>query len=310
MLELKQERKRINDVISPTNGLFSHMEYDFEFVNSSQLDTLFFISQGERAVAPLINFYIRDGTIPESSLTEISSTILSYYKDKWDRLKKLLKIEYDPIHNFSDEITESISDSTEETDSKTVTATKTGNSTNQRTNDTTDTTTNNLEETLTNDLTKTETNNLKTTDTKNLKNTTQGTVENQIQGFNSTSYVNSDKDVQSGTQSETGTDTVDKTGTVSTTDSGTSTKANTGTSALKKTGTIVDLLTNNLTDETTLSNATNNSHTRQRTMSRIGNIGNITTQQMLNQEIELWKWNFINQVLEDVKQLTTLQIYI
>ena len=45
-------------------------------------------------------------------------------------------------------------------------------------------------------------------------------------------------------------------------------------------------------------------------MSRIGNIGNITTQQMLNQEIELWKWNFINQVLEDVKQLTTLQIYI
>ena len=157
---MKQERKRINDVIAPTNGLFSHMEYDFEFVSSSQLDTLFFISQGERAVAPLINFYIRDGTIPESSLTEISSTILSYYKDKWDRLKKLLKIEYDPIHNFSDEITESISDTTEETDGKTVTVTKTGNSTNQRTNDTTDTTTNDLEETLTNDLTKTETTNL------------------------------------------------------------------------------------------------------------------------------------------------------
>lgn len=310
MLEVKEERKKINDVISPINGLFSHMEYNFEFANSSQLDTLFFISQGERTVAPLINFYIRDGTIPESSLTEISKIILSYYKDKWDRLKKLLKIEYDPIHNFSDEIKESISDSTEESDSKTVTTTKTGNSTNQRTNDTTDTTTNNLEETVTNDLTKTETNNLKTTDTKNLTNTIQGTVENQVQGFNSTSYVNSDKDVQSSSQSETGTDTIDKTGTVSTTDTGSSTKANTGNSALKKTGTIVDLLTNNLTDETTLSDTTNNTYTRQRMMSRIGNIGNITTQQMLNQEIELWKWNFINQVLEDVKQLTTLQIYI
>lgn len=310
MLEVKQERKRINDVIAPINGLFSHMDYDFEFVNSSQLDTLFFISQGERAVAPLINFYIRDGTIPESSLTEISSTILSYYKDKWDRLKELLKIEYDPIHNFSDEITESIEDITQEKDDKSVTLEKKGTSTNERTNDITDTTTNNLEEKLTNDLTKTETNNLKTTDTKNLTNTTQGTVENQIQGFNSTSYVNSDKDVQSGTQTESGTDTIDKTGTVSTTDTGTSTKANTGTSALKKTGTIIDLLTNDLNDKTTLSNTSDNTYTRKRTMSRIGNIGNITTQQMLNQEIELWKWNFINQVLEDVKQLTTLQIYI
>ena len=310
MLEVKQERKRINDVIAPINGLFSHMDYDFEFVNSSQLDTLLFISQGERAVAPLINFYIRDGTIPESSLTEISSTILSYYKDKWDRLKELLKIEYDPIHNFSDEITESIEDITQEKDDKSVTLEKKGTSTNERTNDITDTTTNNLEEKLTNDLTKTETNNLKTTDTKNLTNTTQGTVENQIQGFNSTSYVNSDKDVQSGTQTESGTDTIDKTGTVSTTDTGTSTKANTGTSALKKTGTIIDLLTNDLNDKTTLSNTSDNTYTRKRTMSRIGNIGNITTQQMLNQEIELWKWNFINQVLEDVKQLTTLQIYI
>ena len=310
MLEVKQERKRINDVIAPINGLFSHMDYDFEFVNSSQLDTLFFISQGERAVAPLINFYIRDGTIPESSLTEISNTILSYYKDKWDRLKRLLKIEYDPIHNFSDEITESISDSAEQTDNKTVTLAKTGTSTNERTNDTTDTTTDNLEEKVTNDLTKTETNNIKTTDTKNLTTTNQGTLENQIQGFNSTSYVNSDKDVQSTTQTESGTDTVDKTGTVTTTDTGTSTKENTGTSSLKKTGTIVDLLTNDLTDETTLSNSTNNAYSRQRTLSRIGNIGNITTQQMLNQEIELWKWNFINQVLEDVKQLTTLQIYI
>lgn len=310
MLEVKQERKRINDVIAPTNGLFSHMEYDFEFVNSSQLDTLFFISQGERAVAPLINFYIRDGTIPESSLTEISSTILSYYKDKWDRLKKLLKIEYDPIHNFSDDSIESIKDSTQEKDDKSVTVEKKGTSKNERTNDTTDTTTNNLEEKVTNDLTKTETNNLKTTDTKNLTNKTQGTAENQIQGFNSTSYVNSDKDVQSGTQTESGTDTVDKTGTVSTTDTGSSTKANTGTSALTKTGTIKDLLTNDLNDKTTLSNTTNSNYTRQRTMSRIGNIGNITTQQMLNQEIELWKWNFINQVLEDVKQLTTLQIYI
>lgn len=310
MLEVKQERKKINEVISPINGLFYHMDYNFEYASSSQLDTLFFISQGERAVAPLINFYIRDGTISESSLTEISSTILSYYKDKWDRLKVLLKIEYDPIHNFSDNITESISDSTEETDDKTVTTAKTGTSTNQRTNDTTDTTTDNLEETVTNNLTKTETNNIKTTDTKNLTTTNQGNLENQIQGFNSSSYVNSDKDIENSTQTETGTDTVDKTGTVTTTDTGTSTKENTGTSSLKKTGTIVDLLTNDLNDETTLSNTTNNTYTRQRTMSRLGNIGNITTQQMLNQEIELWKWNFINQVLEDVKNLTTLQIYI
>lgn len=40
-----------------------------------------------------------------------------------------------------------------------------------------------------------------------------------------------------------------------------------------------------------------------------GNIGNLTPQQLITQEIELWRWNFINEVLDDIKSLITIPIY-
>lgn len=41
-----------------------------------------------------------------------------------------------------------------------------------------------------------------------------------------------------------------------------------------------------------------------------GNIGNLTPQQLITQEIELWRWNFIDEVLNDIKSMITLPIYI
>lgn len=41
-----------------------------------------------------------------------------------------------------------------------------------------------------------------------------------------------------------------------------------------------------------------------------GNIGNLTPQQLITQEIELWRWNFIDEVLSDIKSMITLPIYI
>jgi len=46
-----------------------------------------------------------------------------------------------------------------------------------------------------------------------------------------------------------------------------------------------------------------------KTLSRSGNIGVTTSQQMLESEIALWQWNFYKQVFEDVDKILTLRIY-
>lgn len=42
---------------------------------------------------------------------------------------------------------------------------------------------------------------------------------------------------------------------------------------------------------------------------RAGNIGVTTTQQMIQQERELWEWNFIDQLYRDIDSVLTLKVY-
>ena len=46
-----------------------------------------------------------------------------------------------------------------------------------------------------------------------------------------------------------------------------------------------------------------------RTLSRHGNIGVTTSQQMINSEIELWQWNFFSEVFKDIDKILTIQTY-
>ena len=51
-------------------------------------------------------------------------------------------------------------------------------------------------------------------------------------------------------------------------------------------------------------------HTRNYTLTRQGNIGVTTTQQLLQSERDLWKWNFYNDVVfPDVDRVLTIQTY-
>lgn len=120
-----------------------------------------------------------------------------------------------------------------------------------------------------------------------------------------------------------------------------STKNNIGTQTIAETISVSDSTTNtdNQTNTTTsegtsnttnesLQNAVSNSDTqrgstsqldesaiisralnRARSYSHKGNIGNFTPQQLIKQEIELWRWNFIDEVLNDVKDFISLPIY-
>lgn len=140
-----------------------------------------------------------------------------------------------------------------------------------------------------------------------------------------------------------GSDSVDHTGTqrnVVSVDKS-STKNNTGTQTIAETISVSDTTTNidnqtnttssegtsNTTNEST-QNAVSNSDTqrgstsqldesavisralnRARSYSHKGNIGNFTPQQLIKQEIELWRWNFIDEVLNDVKDFISIPIY-
>lgn len=57
------------------------------------------------------------------------------------------------------------------------------------------------------------------------------------------------------------------------------------------------------------SNSSNNHIITQHTLTREGNIGVTTSAQMIGQEIELWKWNYINMVMTDIRNYVGLQIY-
>ena len=65
--------------------------------------------------------------------------------------------------------------------------------------------------------------------------------------------------------------------------------------------------TRNMTDTTT--HDTTDTLDGERTLTRSGNIGTLTTQTMLQSEIELRKWLYFNSVFNDIDTILTLSIY-
>lgn len=55
---------------------------------------------------------------------------------------------------------------------------------------------------------------------------------------------------------------------------------------------------------------TQSSDNREREGRHFGNIGNLTSQKMLNEEIELWKWNYVRSILDDAINFLTLDVYL
>ena len=97
----------VKDYLTPINGLFSHIDYDFEFVEKPVLDLLVFTTFGERRVAPVVSNTLSLKPT-EEELTFLGTMVKSLYKNKWDKYKALLKVNYDPIRNYEDTFTETI----------------------------------------------------------------------------------------------------------------------------------------------------------------------------------------------------------
>ena len=303
---------------------------------------------GNKLISPLLSKLLpTSDELTTTELAVIARILYTMFGENWARLWETLQLEYNPIENYSmtermtnDQKTTQYGHTETRTDnlshSKTGTETDTPNTTETRTDNLshsktgTETDTPNTTETRTDNLshsktgTETDTPNTTETQTPNITNTKN---ESKF-GFNSSTAV----PVASSTDTNTGTNTVTKTGTdqksynVTDADTGTQTvaktgteqktynvtDADTGTQTVAKTGT--EQRTYNVTDADTGTQANVHSgtdtETRNYLLTRKGNIGVTTSQQMIESERRLWAWNFFRDIIfSDVDKILTIQIY-
>ena len=144
-----------------------------------------------------------------------------------------------------------------------------------------------------------------TLDTQNKRTLdTNTTTENTVSAFDSSSYQPSDKsdsdNTGTDTMDNTGTDTIDHTGTDTMDNTGTDTVEHTGTDTMDNTGTDTVDYSGTIKDE--YGEGRSNQETRNNKSvhgGRIhGNIGVTTSQQMLQAELDIAKWNITQQITD------------
>lgn len=270
MMMVNEKFPQVREIFPIINGLFAHCDYDFGIVDKAELDRLFYTNYGLRSVAPLVTSLVLNPQATDDDLTILAQTFTALCSYKWDKLKNLYTADYDPLHNYLDELVESVEDNT--SNNTTLNTSDSGSSK----------TTEKLDSTRTDNLQRAENNTSTESGTTNDNaslyafNSTQPVPTNLSDGNDSTNYQGTTNVTNTGTQANVTNKTLD------------------GSNSRKLTST---------KESDVLSRITKTSTHR-------GNIGNLTTQQLMKQEIELRRWNFIESVLEDAKELLTIPMYL
>ena len=270
MIEHITTTPKVKNVFPATNGLFSHSPYSFP-MDPGQLDLLFYTDFGLKTIAPLVDSLLAgDESLSEAKLTLLGTMLVNKYKNKWDRDKAVAESEYDPMHNYLDEYHEEGEASEDETATKHET--------------------DEWNETIDTDNTSTRTDNLTEGDSGSYSNSDSGTNAQNRYGLNSNTAV----------PVTSGSDAITSSGTNS------NTRTNTGTQTMRD----VRDEERDISDTHDARNTRYNDKSHEKTGYHRGNIGNISTQKLLLEEIELWRWNFADEILRDARDFLTLPIYI
>lgn len=267
---------KIKDCLPIVNGLWNSINYSFpeEFnITASQLDILMLSSWSMRTAAPILNVIHNsdDGTtmLTHQELEVLAGIIKGMYKHKWDKMMAVAVEEYDPIHNYYDSLEETI----EFTEGESTSKTSSGTNSNTRTDNLTDT--------------KSDARSI--TETHNMQYSGTDSGSDNVYGFNSSTAV--------GDRTTSGSNSNSETGSITTGHSGSITETNTGTQ------------TNSGTNSSSESARNDSGGEKTRSYTKTGNIGNISTQKLLNEEIDLWKYNFISEMVRDVINFVSLPLY-
>lgn len=284
-------RKRLSDVFSLTDGIFSRLKsmtgipWGNDTTLAGQLDLVYLGNHsGEKYVAPLLNK--SDDDLTSEYKTSVLSAAYAIYKNKWTKLYAVQSAEYNPIENYSMIETHSGTD------------TKTDTPTNWK--DTEVKTPTNWKETnehkpgqsgYSETETQTPTDWEKTTEALTADN--KSTTDTSVYAFNSSTAVPSAK-----TETELKNKNIE-------------TQSGTYETEKKVEGSLIDekSTTGTFTTETTKSGTYESQTAYDITLTRTGNIGVTTSQQMIQSEIELWQWLFFETVFKDLDQILTLSTY-
>lgn len=283
---------KLNEVFADyvNNGIFTFLnslDVPWREKNISQQLNLQYHGNmsGKKETSPLVDSLIVENTLTENSKNMLAVSIFSIYSNKWNRLYHILSLEYEPIENYNMTETEKTTSTNENTDTITT------NTTNS--NDVTET---NTGTNTANDSENTTGKNT-TTDSRTISENNNVTNNNSLYGFNSATGVNADS--QNGTETR------------STTDKNTHNDDLKGTRTNEHTENInTSKVTAQKNDVKDVKDGTHTENGSQdRTLTRHGNIGVTTSQQMLNSEIELWQWDFFSGVFKDIDKVLTIQTY-
>ena len=221
-------------------------------------------------------------------IPEVINNLMISNDYKYKTLIATMALNYDPIENYRMTETEDIERDTD----KTLSNTETLNHSDANTINKTDTITFNTNETLTID-TQDELL-LNTTEDHDKQIINETNEVNSVWGFNSESWNHADKkDIDETINDDleikrTGNETTNHNGTNATAKTGTETTTHTGTDTTTHTGTIGN------------SGSESEDEVVNRTLTRAGNIGVTTSQQMIESEREVALFNFIDIITADI----------
>lgn len=320
------------------SGIFSDLQsFDVPWKDaqiSGALDAAYYGSHsGDKIISPFLEKFLPNAeNTPELSgqaRTSIAKAIYTMCGNNWAKLYATLNLTYDPIANVDANISESIErtgkrDSTDNIKNTgtltraytgTDTTTNTGTNTNAVTG--TDTTTNTG--TNTNAVTGYDTvSDSGTVKTDGTTNTTR-TNNTDLYGFNSAGAVPSDAQTGNEDTAASSTETRDLTNktqydTTETETLNTQSKLERGTTETEALNTqsklergTTETETRDLSDDHTGSE--NTSGTETHTVTRKGNIGVTTTQSMIEEERDVWRWYFYEYVFQDLDKFLTIGVY-
>ena len=311
----KCDYKRLVEVTTPGQGpilyyyTVHHPDWIADQTVAESLDMEYLYNHsGDKIISPLVNKLLPDsGKLTTQIYVELAKIMGHLFGTSWDKEFATYAAEYDPISNYDMEEVM--------TDDETVTE---YGKTTVRTDDTQSERTDNTQSERTDDLLNERTDDTTLLHTQNLTHVKSGTetqapditVEtgDSVYGFNSSDAVPSTDrtEVSSGedmktydvTDTDTDSQTDRATGTVSTTDTGTVTTTDTGTVTVENTGTVRNADTGSDTQ------------TRNYTLTRKGNIGVTTSQQLLQAERDLWLWSFFEEVVfPGIDRVLTIDTY-
>ena len=302
-----------------SSGVFSTMAslnlvphfIDDNHLTAVDVDLLYhFNHSGDKFISPITDRILaNDESLTTEKKQTLAKLIYGKYATKWDKIYDALMTPYKPLENYHmvESSTESITGTEDSQSLQAQQASIKDKAVGSRTQNQDDTDIQSRESTQTVSYDNNEQTTYNSTQTQ--QSVQESDSNNNIYAFNSEVAApqneNSSASTRTDANTHTGNDTVSHTGqdTTSVTDNISNTK--------KSTSDTQDFSQRDNESESTLTgkNTKENTETRVNSHTRSGNIGVTTSQQMLESELELRKYDLLSTVFEDVDTILCLSIY-